>query len=192
MLSVPAFVAGLLVLLFAPGPTNLLIALSSARSSPSHVVRLIAAELAGYLTAVIPLAFAGHQLIDRWPVASFLLKAGAAAWVMVLALRLWQGSGRPEGAAMFTVGQIYLTTLCNPKALVIGLALLPSPAHPAFTARLLLFGLIVIAAAISWSLAGRVSRIGTAGADRLSLMQRVASLWLAGVSLTLAMQIFRP
>ena len=179
-----AFLSAVAALLLAPGPTNTLMGLAGAQRGLAGVARLLPAELLGYLTTVVPLAFAGSKLLQRWPESAAMLKVVAAAWVMILAVGLW---GRGEGAgSLRQVGgwRVYLTTGLNPKALVFGLVLLPAPAGPDFVPRLALFCAMVAAVALAWGSAGTLARSG-GDAGRLTLVRRVASAWLAVVSVTL-------
>lgn len=170
-------------LLLAPGPTNTLVGLAGARDGFRGVVRLLPAELAGYLTTILPLVWLGQGLLQHWPLAEVILKLAAAAWVMVLAVRLWGADVGGESGAV-TARRVYVTTAMNPKALVFGLVLLPGVSDPVFTARLATFAVMVVAAAILWGMAGKLVQAG-GGSDRLRLIQRAASVWLVVVAVTL-------
>jgi threonine/homoserine/homoserine lactone efflux protein len=182
--SLAAYLSAVLALLLAPGPTNTLMAVAGAQGGLRRVLRLLPAELAGYLTAILPLVWIGAQMLDRFPAASVALKLAAAVWVMVLAVRLW-GLGGTEDRGEVTAGRIFLTTMLNPKALVFGLVLLPSPAEAEFALRLSLFCLCVAVVALVWGAAGALSQAGAKDGLRLLAVQRIASVWLGLVSLTL-------
>lgn len=182
-MTLAAFVSAVLALLLAPGPTNTLMALAGAQRGPRQVLRLLPAELSGYLTTILPLVWLGPQLLDRVPALAISLKLAAAVWVMVLAVRLWSAPGPAQGASGVSARGIYLTTVLNPKALIFGLVLLPPFQDAAFAPRLGLFCLLVGAVALLWGAAG--SLISAGGARRLAVMQRVASVWLALVAVTL-------
>ena len=178
-------------MLLTPDPTNTLMALAGAKAGFVRAVRLIPAELLGYLTVVLPLAFLGAEAVSRYPVASQLIKAAAAMWIMALAFRLWHKAdfdGAPGGV---TARDVFVTTVVNPKALVIGLVLLPSPTDPAFAFRLGLFICIVILAALAWIAGGRMA-LGREGRSRnLRTIRRIASLWLALIAGTLIVALLR-
>lgn len=180
-----AFISAVLALLLAPGPTNTLMGLAGAQRGIGRVIRLIPAELTGYLTTILPLVFLGHEVLARWPVAAVALKLAAAAWVMILAVKLWGRDDADEAPADVTARRVALTTLLNPKALIFGLVLLPAPDSAGFLPRLALFVLMVAGVAMIWGLAGTLTRIGDGGDARLRLIQRAASLWLGFVSVTL-------
>lgn len=191
-MSLAAFVSAVLALLLAPGPTNTLMGVAGAESGMRHVLRLIPAELAGYLAMVIPLAFLGAQAMARWPAASAALTIAASIWVLFLAYRLWASTGAAHGEASVTARRILATTLLNPKALVFGFVLLPAPSTEQFLPRLVLFCLAVAATAFAWGVAGQLVRsLGAAGKTRLRIIQRVASVWLGAVSVMLLAGVVR-
>ncbi len=184
-----AFVFAVLALLVAPGPTNTLMGIARAQRGPPRVLRLIPAELAGYLTTILPLTWAGAQFLDRSSGVAVALKMAAAVWVMILALKLWRdrpGEGEATGVG---VVRVYVTTVLNPKALIFGLVLLPAPQDAEFPLRLGLLCAMVTGVALLWGGAGRLTQAGGGGAARLRMLQRVASVWLAFVSLTLVVNL---
>lgn len=185
-MSLAMFLSAVLALLVAPGPTNTLVGLAGARRGLPGVVRLLPVELAGYCSAIVPLAWLGAAAFGQWPLAALALKAAAAAWVMVLAIGLWRAGDRADTASEVTARRVYLTTLLNPKALVFALVLLPAPGHADFPPRLALFGLLVAVVALAWGTMGWLTQAGPDGHRRLRIVQRIASAWLALVSLTLA------
>ena len=154
-MSLPSFLSALLALLLAPGPTNTLMAISGAgRGGLPRVLRLMPAELAGYLTTIVPLTLLGTELFAALPGFAMALKLAAAIWVFYLALKLWRATDAGEEQAEITGLRVYITTVLNPKALIIALVLLPAWHDPAFLPRLGLLCLIVGAAALIWGAAG--------------------------------------
>lgn len=166
-------------LLLTPGPTNTLVAVAAAERGFVRALRLIPAELAGYMAAVLPLVLAGPWLMDRVPGAATVITAAAALWVAVLAARLWHLPA-PGAAPTVTAGKLALTTFLNPKALVFGLVILPGDD---LGPRLALFaGLIALVAAL-WAGLG-TGALGATG--RGTLIRRGAALWLGVLSVLLA------
>jgi threonine/homoserine/homoserine lactone efflux protein len=186
-MTIAAFASAVLALLLAPGPSNTLMGLAGAQRGLRRVLWLMPAELAGYLTTILPLGWLGAGPLAQTPVAAMALKLAASAWVMVLAVRLWSApaAGDTTGmvTAIVTARQVYVTTLLNPKALVFGLVLLPPPQAAGFAARLALFFLLVAAAALAWGATGALLR--NRGTRRLARLQRLASIWLATIAITL-------
>lgn len=186
-----AFFSAVLALLLAPGPTNTLMGIAGARSGLGAAVRLLPAELAGYLTMILPLTWLGAELLTRYPSASTTLKVVAAAWVMFLAVKLWRMPGEAGQGNGVTARRVYLTTVLNPKALIFGLVLLPAPADSQFLPRLAMFCVMVMAVAMLWGGFGRLTQAGESGNRRLVIVQRLASVWLAIVSVTLMTGVLR-
>jgi threonine/homoserine/homoserine lactone efflux protein len=180
-----AFISAVLALLLAPGPTNTLMGVAGAQRGLGGVVRLLPAELLGYLTTILPLIYLGAELLAHWPVAAVVLKVVAAAWVMFLAVKLWSLHGGAETYSQVTARRVYLTTMLNPKALIFGLVLLPAVGDPELMPRLGLFCLMVIAVALVWGTAGMLTQTAGGNSGRLLAVQRIASVWLAIVSVTL-------
>ena len=184
-MTLPAFLSAILALLLAPGPTNALMALGAAAGGWQRALRLTAAALLGYVSTVLPLAVLGTQLHQHWPTAATTLTVLSSIWVMFLAVRLWTAPSRNGGSGEVTTTKVYLTTVMNPKALSVGLVLLPAPDSPAFPLKLGLFLAIVVVAGLVWNGAGALARMGSDGTARLRTIQRAASVWLAIVSVTL-------
>jgi threonine/homoserine/homoserine lactone efflux protein len=144
------------------------------------VSRLIPSEIVGYLTTILPLAFIGHSLLADFPVAAQAIKLAAAPWVMVLAVKLWGRGSLGQAGGAITAKRVYVTTVLNPKALIIALVLLPAPAAPDFLSRLALFCLTAASLALTWGGAGTLARSASGGEGRMQVIQRAASVWPGG------------
>ncbi len=190
-MSLVAFLSAVLALLIAPGPTNTLMGVAGAQAGLGRVVRLLPAELAGYLTTVLPLVWLGAEMLARWPAASLVLKLMAAFWVMALAVRMWGLRSAGAASRPVTARQVFVTTMLNPKALVFGLVLLPAPGQADFAPRLALFCLMVSCVALLWGAAGALTQLGAGAERRLMLVQRIASLWLGVVALSLIANVLQ-
>jgi threonine/homoserine/homoserine lactone efflux protein len=175
-----------LLLLLTPGPTNTLILLAGAEHGLPGAVRLIPAELAGYLLAVVPLALAGQTVLRAWPDLRLAVALLAAAWVGLLALRLWR-QPPATAAGLVSVRTVLVTTALNPKALIFGLVLLPAPGRLAET--LALFAALVVLVALVWATAGSCLRDRAARPLRaLGALRRLASVVLAAMSVALVVR----
>lgn len=186
-----AFLSAVLALLLAPGPTNTLMGLAGAKGGLRSVGHLLHAELLGYLTTILPLIWLGSAVLERFPFAALGLKAVAAVWVMFLAVQLWDRNAGSEDEDTVSPRRVYVTTVLNPKALIFGLVLLPAPSAPDFAGKLGLFALMVLGVALLWGMAGASIRLHATGTNRLQVVRRVASGWLALVSITLIAGVLR-
>jgi threonine/homoserine/homoserine lactone efflux protein len=178
-----AFSLSLLALLLAPGPTNALLALSGAEAGAARTLRRVPVVIAAYALTVLPLAQLGEGLL-RQPHA---LRAGvtlaAALWVAWLAFALWRQPGhRAAAAGPGPALRLFVTTLLNPKAFIIGLVLIP--AEPSRGAALALFFAVLAAAALAWAMLGAALH-DRRGAWGLPLLRRLCAGWLGLLALML-------
>ncbi|MGL3608840.1 LysE family translocator [Rhizobium sp. G187] len=190
-MSLSAFAIAVLLLLLTPGPTNTLLAVSGASRGLKASLPLIAAELAGYLTTILPLVFLAAPLLSDQPLVALGVKLASSAWVLLLAVRLWTrppaicATGGINGAC------VYCTTVLNPKGLIIGLALIPSASLSSFEALstplayLAVFALLVMIVATGWLSVGAAVLRGVATA-RPRLIGRVAASFLVLFAVSLA------
>jgi threonine/homoserine/homoserine lactone efflux protein len=181
-------ILALVVLLLTPGPTNTLMALAGAERGLRRAAALIPVELCAYLAVALPLAVAGASLIAAVPGLRPMVTAAAAAWVLWLAIRMWH---RPRaaltGAATVTPLGVFVTTLLNPKALIVGLVLLPGTP---LTLRVAVFSGLVVGAAVVWiCLGAALARRGDGPTLGLPpRVRRAAALWLGLLSAALALR----
>jgi threonine/homoserine/homoserine lactone efflux protein len=174
----------ILVLLVTPGPTNTLLFLAGTERGWRGTLRLIPAEVAGYLVTVIPLTLIGASLLASAPALRPAIALAAGVWVAWLALKLWQPETSGSKPAKVTARMVFVTTLLNPKALIFGLVLLPSTEHLALNLAIFTAQVIVVAAA--WAGFGaKLTHKSQTNSRTLPLIRRTASLWLGVVSLSL-------
>lgn len=180
------FLFAILALLLTPGPTNTLLTVGAAARGFRKSLPLLLGELSGYLTVVIPLATIAAALLDGRPILAAGLRIVAACWVLFLAARLWLVSSKPAGkgdAKAVTVGQVFLTTMLNPKAPMIGLVIMPHGTLTEIAPALGLFSLLVAGAGTSFLVLG--SLVGKAPVLSPRLIYRVAAAFLVVFSLGL-------
>lgn len=147
----PFALAALLVLM-TPGPTNTLLAASGAAVGWRAAAALPLAEAAGYAMAIGGFLLVG-RLLDGAGLP--LLKAIAAAWLFYSALRLWREPVL-SGAINRRVAlrRIFITTLLNPKAMLVAVVLIPAMAHDRPLAALLTYLAISVFAGCCWVAGG--------------------------------------
>ena len=174
----------LLVLLSAPGPTNTLLAIAGAERGWRPSLRLIPPVPLGYLATTVPLALFGADLLDAIPMARAFVTLAAAAWVFRLALVTWRMPREQDGAPVVSARQVLVTTLLNPKALILGLVLLPAPDPSRLGLNLVLLLAEVVAASLLWTALGAVLR-RDANVGLPTPWRRAASVWLGALGLYL-------
>lgn len=181
------FVFAVLALLSTPGPTNTLLTVGAATRGLRASLPLLLGELFGYLAVVVPLATVAASLLEGRPVLAVALRLAAAGWVLFLAIRLWRVSTVQKSeasSAPVTVGQVFLTTVLNPKAPIIGLVIMPHGSLGDIAPALGLFSLLVLAAGTGFLILG--SLVGRAPVLSPRLVYRVAAGCLVVFSLGLA------
>ena len=182
-MSLAELILAVLVLLLTPGPTNSLMLLAGAERGWIRAMQLVPMELLGYLLTVVPLTLAGATVLDGHAGLRSAVTVAAGGWVAVLAAGLWRA---PEAAAKgLSVGArvLFVTTALNPKALIFGLVLLPSTDQLA--TNLALFAALVMLVAALWAGLGSALRQGSSQPRAIVMLRRLASVWLAAISLVL-------
>lgn len=190
-MSLSAFALAVLLLLLTPGPTNTLLAVSGAARGVKASLPLIGAELGGYLTTILPLVFVAAPLLADQPVAALVIKLASTLWVLLLAARLWTRPPSATKPGAVTVATVYATTVLNPKALIIGLALVPAASFASLETvvrplpHLSVFCALVVFVAAFWLSAGAAILRRVATTNPL-LFGRVAASFLVVFAISLA------
>jgi len=181
------FIFAILALLLTPGPTNTLLTVGAATRGLRASLPLLAGELFGYLVVVVPLATIAASLLEGRPLLANALRVAAAFWVLFLAVRLWRISSEQDARkepSGVTVGQVFLTTVLNPKAPIIGLVIMPHGGFMEIAPALGLFSALVLAAGTSFLTLG--SLVGKAPILSPRLVYRIAAVFLVIFSAGLA------
>lgn len=183
-----AFALAVLALLATPGPTNTLLAAAGASDGVRPALRLVSAELAGYLVSISLLLFLAGPAVAASPALATALKLAAGAWLAVSAVRLWReaGDGFAATPRPVTLRRVFVTTLLNPKALVFALVLIP-PGGPAAVAPWLAFfsGLVALVGS-GWVVVGGLIARSGGRAVTPRRVSRTAALVLAAFATLLA------
>lgn len=179
-MTMAALTLGLMALLLTPGPTNTLMLLAGAERGILRALRLVPVEIAAYLAVIVSLALLSHALAAGMGWLRPVIATAAGAWVLYLAWSMWRAAPAAAGEATVTAERLAMTTLLNPKGLVMGLVLLPAagPTLPAFG----LLVLCIAAVAGFWAFLGCCLPGGEEGGAFPPFLQRVAAFWLAGLS----------
>lgn len=148
------FAAGVFALLILPGPTNAILAMASQGLTLGRATMLLGTVVSAYLAIVLPVSgLAGPFLHDR-PLVAQGVELASATWVFYLALRLWGVGSRP--VEVVSIGQLAITTLLNPKALIIGLTMIPPAQGGSAMATAATLAFMVMLASSVWLSAGRI------------------------------------
>jgi threonine/homoserine/homoserine lactone efflux protein len=188
-----SFVFATFSLLAIPGPTNTLLATSGAGVGVSRSLHLLAAELAGYLTAVVASRFGLAPLATSVPLAGVVLRAAVIGYLIYLACLLWRSRFRElQDAVPVTFRGVLVTTLLNPKATVLAFLLLPSqigfielmPWLTAMAAQ-------VVAVGAAWLALGATLGRGLRDFGRSELVYRLSAVVLVLMATAMSVQTLR-
>jgi threonine/homoserine/homoserine lactone efflux protein len=185
-----AFVAMAAGLLFTPGPTNTLLAVSGGMTGWRRALWLVPAELAGYLAAIHLLSFVAGPFVQASPSLQTGLQLGLALYLFWLAARLWTSQAASLPRQAVTPAKV-VVTLLNPKALVFAFVVLPplTGQWPAALPRLALLCLMIVAASLAWIALGAAIAGGKVVHPRL--IPRLGGAVLAVFAGLLALSVLR-
>ncbi|KQU98599.1 threonine transporter RhtB [Ensifer sp. T173] len=181
-----AFTLSALVLLATPGPTNTLLWLSGAAVGFRRSAQLLLGELGGYLAVIIPAVALLAPFLAAHPQIGLALRIVAAFWVLFLAYALWTTGDDNRASPEITTQRVFVTTLLNPKALIVALVLLPQTGLVATIPWITGFSLLVVVAGSFWIGAGAMLIRLSRGAHMSNLPRRIAAVCLAVFSFGIA------
>jgi len=175
-----SFILATFTLLAIPGPTNTLLATSGAGAGVSRSLHLLAAELCGYLTAVVVQRLVLGPLVIGIPIAGVVLRAAITIYVLYLARLLWRYRACELSRAMpVTFRAVLLTTLLNPKAAVFAFLLLPPQIGLLeLLPWLATMAIQILAVGAAWLTLGATLGRGLRGLGHPELMYRLSSIVL--------------
>lgn len=177
------FSVAVVALLILPGTTNAVLALSARDLMPVRFVLLLATVATGYLVILLAVSTFAAPFLHAHPEAAREVKLLAAIWVLALAVRLW-ATGTAETIVPVGPKQLFVTTVLNPKAIIVGLTLMPAVKGAASLSTFGVFTLAVVATSSAWLLLGRIV-IGRSEAMH-QLARRIGATVLVAFSFTLA------
>jgi threonine/homoserine/homoserine lactone efflux protein len=179
------FALTVLTILGTPGPTNTLLATSGAAAGFRASLRLVPAEAAGYLIAILTLGLILGPVVAASPLLVAGLRLAVGTYLLLLAVRLWRRGGATfAGGVAVAPRQVFTTTLLNPKAVVFALGVVPFGAPRPYL-YLLGFVLMLAAVAVCWIGAGAALGRAAAGAGRAGVVPRVGAAAVAAFALVL-------
>jgi threonine/homoserine/homoserine lactone efflux protein len=173
------FALAVLAVLATPGPTNTLMAVAGATLGVSRGLKLIPAEVAGYLISLSLLIFIFQPVVAAFPLAAAVLRFGCGTYLAILALTIWRASKREgEQAKLVSFQRVFVTTLLNPKSLIFAFQIFPTGGIRLMLAFLGAFALICIAAATMWICIGATLRLRTEAFVTGVLIRRMTAVVL--------------
>lgn len=177
------FATSAALLLAMPGPTNAVLMAAGAARGLGNALTLLLAALGGYAIALALLLSLDDLAGSFRGEISLMLRATAAVLLLATAWRMW----RAAGLSLKVDGEIgapgacnvFLLTLFNPKALILGFAIFPPVvAKGLIVSAASLFAVIVLTTGLGWIIAGAATR-RLPGAPGI-IVARLSSLVVAG------------
>jgi threonine/homoserine/homoserine lactone efflux protein len=179
------FVLTVLLILGTPGPTNMLLAAGGGTVGFRRALRLVPAEASGYLVTILIVGLVIGPVIASAPAVALGMRVVVGAYLVTLAAKLWRQTATDPAVAPVTPGQVFLTTLLNPKALVFALGVVPFGASN-WWLYLLCFLLLLVTVAMGWIALGATlarAACATGGHGRLALRLSAAGIGIFAVAL---------
>jgi threonine/homoserine/homoserine lactone efflux protein len=172
------FVLAALTILCVSGPTNTLLATGGASVGVKRALPLLLGEEGGYLIAILIVGLVLGPLIAGLPAASLGLRLIVGTYLYTVAWSLWRRG--PAAAAAITgdrlikLRNVFVTTLFNPKAIVVVLGIVPLDApHPEY--YLIGFLLLAATAGTGWIVAGALLGGAARATGRVTLVPRIGA-----------------
>jgi threonine/homoserine/homoserine lactone efflux protein len=147
------FALAVAIILATPGPTNTLL-LTAGATSGLRALRLVAAEVLGYLITILIVGYLIGDRVQHVPSAAMALRIIVSVYLLYLAVRLWH-TGLQPSATQRLIGfrDVLVTTMLNPKALLFALGIIPVHAT-GVAVYFAAFVAMVIGAGSGWALLG--------------------------------------
>jgi threonine/homoserine/homoserine lactone efflux protein len=156
MTGINTFAIAVILLLVTPGPTNTLLAASGAAIGFRRSLKLIPAEVAGYLLSVSLLVMVARPQMAAFPLLGMLAKLAASLYLTSVAVALWRNSHTTftEEQSPAPPARLLATTLLNPKGLVFAFTIFPSAPIAELGPWLMLFALLIAFVGSGWIFLG--------------------------------------
>lgn len=124
------FIGLVVTILLTPGPTNTLLASAGIQAGVKQSLKLIPAEVMGYLIAITSWGGVLESVSHFIPWLPALLKLISATFILYLAFKLWITSTNDIklDTPLITPKALFVATLLNPKALLFASAIFPHAA----------------------------------------------------------------
>ena len=155
-----AFVATSILVLITPGPTNTVLAASGATMGLRRAAILPLAEAIGYIIAISFFLMFAELMRDNH-MALVAVRLAVAAWLIYSACLLWKIPFEP-GAIVRDAPfrRVLLTTIINPKAMLVGTVLIPLGTGAAAPAWILTYAALSTLAGFGWVTLGAILPLG--------------------------------
>lgn len=178
------FALTVLLILGTPGPTNTLLATGGGTVGFRRALPLVPAEALGYLISILAIGLALGPVIASTPAVATGLRLAVGTYLAWLAVKLWRRGAVDLSVAPVTARQVFLTTLLNPKALVLALGVIPF-GTPGWWPYLLGFLGLLAGVAMGWIALGAALGRAAGAVGRAGLVPRLGAAAVGGFAVVL-------
>ena len=155
-----SFIVTSMLVLITPGPTNMVLAAGGATLGLRRAANLPLAEALGYMIAISFFVVFADLMRDNHA-ALATVRLAAAAWLIYSAYRLWQTPFEANAnAAHASFRRVLLTTIVNPKAMLVGTILIPVGTGAAAPAWIATYAALSTVAGFGWVTLGALLPLG--------------------------------
>ncbi|WP_415871749.1 LysE family translocator [Acinetobacter pittii] len=185
------FIGLVATILLTPGPTNTLLASSGVQVGLRKSVKLIPAEVLGYVISISAWGMLIGKVSSTLPMLPPILKLLSACYIIFLAIKLWHTANQEVELNQPTIRarELFCATLLNPKALLFASAIFPVGAWNNFhiyLIHMMAYLALITPIALFWIFLGSVLASKKVGWLNQTNLQKTASLVLVSFSIPIS------
>lgn len=185
------FIGLVATILLTPGPTNTLLASSGVQVGLRKSVKLIPAEVLGYVISISAWGMLIGKVSTKLPLLPPILKLLSACYIIFLAIKLWHTANQEIELNQPTIRtrELFCATLLNPKALLFASAIFPVAAWSEFhiyLIHMMAYLALITPIALFWIFLGSLLASKKVAWLNQTNLQKTASLVLVSFSIPIS------
>ncbi|NUF35711.1 LysE family transporter [Acinetobacter oleivorans] len=185
------FIGLVATILLTPGPTNTLLASSGVQVGLRKSVKLIPAEVLGYVISISAWGVLIGKVSTTLPLLPPILKLLSACYIIFLAIKLWHTANQEVELNQPTIRtrELFCATLLNPKALLFASAIFPVAAWSDFhiyLIHMMAYLALITPIALFWIFLGSLLASKKVAWLNQTNLQKTASLVLVSFSIPIS------
>jgi len=185
------FIGLVATILLTPGPTNTLLASSGVQVGLRKSVKLIPAEVLGYVISISAWGMLIGKVSTTLPLLPPILKLLSACYIIYLAIKLWHTANQEIELNQPTIltRELFCATLLNPKALLFASAIFPVAAWSDFhiyLIHMMAYLALITPIALFWIFLGSLLASKKVAWLNQTNLQKTASLVLVSFSIPIS------
>ena len=185
------FIGLVATILLTPGPTHTLLASSGVQVGLRKSVKLIPAEVLGYVISISAWGMLIGKVSTTLPLLPPILKLLSACYIIFLAIKLWHTANQEIELNQPTIRtrELFCATLLNPKALLFASAIFPVAAWSDFhlyLIHMMAYLALITPIALFWIFLGSLLASKKVAWLNQTNLQKTASLVLVSFSIPIS------